>query len=162
MRLAFSLINKNGDSAGVPETVRVLVDFASSDVGSGEYARFEAELVDGIGGIDFATNRYFVVSKQKQDLYTSANFTWDAVNVVKIYVSVLDDASGPTPTPSDQYYIGLDAMRLENVATTNPLYGLVGYSVIQTPDAETVIKSSNTSNYIEFRFSIGVTSGMES
>ena len=162
LRLAFSLISKNGDSAGVPETVRVLVDFASSDVGSGEYARFEAELVDGIGGIDFATNRYFVVSKQKQDLYTSANFTWDAVNVVKIYVSVLDDASGPTPTPSDQYYIGLDAMRLENVATTNPLYGLVGYSVIQTPDAETVIKSSNTSNYIEFRFSIGVTSGMES
>jgi hypothetical protein len=162
LRLAFSLISKDGDSAGVPETVRILVDFASSDVGSGEYARFEAELVDGVDGVDFATNRYFVVSKQKQELYTSANFTWNAVSVVKIYVSVLDDSSGPSPTPSDQYYIGLDAMRLENVATINPLYGLVGYSVIQNSDSETIIKSSNTSNYIEFRFSIGVTSEMES
>jgi hypothetical protein len=162
LRLAFSLISKDGDSAAVPETVRVLVDFASSDVGSGEYARFEAELVHGVGGINFATNRYFVVSKQKQELFTSANFTWNDVNVVKIYVSILDDSSGPTPTPSDQYYIALDAMRLENIATTNPLYGLVGYSVIQTTDAETIVKSPNTSNYIEFRFSIGVTSGVES
>jgi hypothetical protein len=162
LRLAFSLISKNGDSGATPETVRVLVDFASSDVGSGEYARFETELVDGVDGIDFATNRYFVVSKQKQELYTSANFTWNDVNVVKIYVSILDDSSGPTPTLSDQYYVALDAMRLENIATTNPLYGLVGYSVIQTTDAEAIIKSPNTSNYIEFRFSIGVTSGVES
>jgi hypothetical protein len=162
LRLAFSLISKDGDSGATPETVRVLVDFASSDVGSGEYARFEAELVDGVDGIDFATNRYFVVSKQKQELYTSANFTWNDVNVVKIYASILDDSSGPTPTLSDQYYVALDAMRLENIATTNPLYGLVGYSVIQTTDAETIVKSPNTSNYIEFRFSIGVTSGVES
>jgi hypothetical protein len=161
LRLAFSLISKTGNSGAVPDTVRILVDFASTDSGSGEYARFEAELVNGTdpGEYDFTQNRYFVVSKQKQELYTSANFTWDAVSVVKIYVSILDDSSGPTPTPSDQYYIALDAMRLENIATTNPLYGLVGYSVIQTTDAETIVKSPNTSNYIEFRFSIGLTSG---
>ena len=46
---------------------------------------------------------------------------------------------------------------LENVATINPLYGLTGYSVIKTDNAETIIKSPNTSNYVEFRFSIGVT-----
>ena len=157
LKLAFSLINKNGDSGSIPDTVRILVDFASTDAGTGEYARFEAEINHGTSGNpelvqDFSSNRYFVFSKQLQELYTSANFTWDAVNVVKIYASVIDNGS-----PSGDYYVALDAMRLENVATINPLYGLTGYSVIKTDGAETIIKSPNTSNYIEFRFSIGVT-----
>ena len=46
---------------------------------------------------------------------------------------------------------------LENVSKQNPLYGLVGYSIIQNVDASTIVKSPNTTNYIEFRFSIGVT-----
>ena len=70
---------------------------------------------------------------------------------------MLSEDSGPSPVPSSNYYIALDALRLENVATVNPLYGLTGYSVIKTDGAETIIKSPNTSNYIEFRFSIGVT-----
>jgi hypothetical protein len=53
-------------------------------------------------------------------------------------------------------------MRLENVATVNPLYGLTGYSVIKNTDATTVIKPSNTSNYIEFRFAIGLSVDMTS
>ena len=157
LKLAFSLINKNGDSISIPDTVRVLVDFASTDAGTGEYARFEAEINHGTSGNpdlvqDFSSNRYFIVTKQLQQLYTSANFTWDAVTVVKIYASVIDGG-----VPSGDYYVALDAMRLENVATVNPLYGLTGYSVIKTDGAETIIKSPNTSNYIEFRFSIGVT-----
>jgi hypothetical protein len=162
LKLAFSLVNKDGDSNAIPETIRVLVDFASTDAGSGEYARFEAEINHGTSGNpdlvqDFSTNRYFVITKQLQELYTSANFTWDAVTVVKIYACVLSEDSGPSPVPSSNYYIALDALRLENVATVNPLYGLTGYSVIKTDGAETIVKSPNTSNYIEFRFSIGVT-----
>lgn len=157
LRLAFSLVNKNGDSISIPDTVRILVDFASTDSGTGEYARLEAEINHGTSGNpelvqDFSDNRYFVVSKQLQELYTSANFTWDAVTVVKIYASVIDGG-----VPSGDYYVALDALRLENVATINPLYRLTGYSVIKTDGAETIIKSPNTSNYIEFRFSIGVT-----
>jgi hypothetical protein len=158
LRLAFSIINKNGDSVSIPDTVRILVDFSSTDAGTGEFARFEVEINQGSSGnledsiADFETNRYFVVTKQLQELYTSANFTWDAVNVVKIYACVIDGGA-----PSGDYYVALDAMRLENVATVNPLYGLTGYSVIKTDNAETIIKSPNTSNYIEFRFSIGVT-----
>jgi hypothetical protein len=157
LRLAFSLVNKNGDSISIPDTVRVLVDFASTDAGTGEYARFEAEINHGTSGNpelvqDFSDNRYFIVSKQLQELYTSANFTWDAVTVVKIYACVIDGG-----VPSGDYYVALDAMRLENIATVNPLYGLTGYSVIKTDGAETIIKSPNTSNYLEFRFSIGVT-----
>ena len=159
LRLAFSLISKDGDSVSTPDAVRILVDFSSTDAGTGEFARFEAELINGVGvgEEDFTTNRYFVVSKQLQDLYTTANFTWNAVTVVKIYACVLSEDSGPTPLPSPDYYIGLDALRLENVATVNPIYGLTGYSIIQNADAETVVKSPNTSNYVEFRFSIGVT-----
>ena len=157
LRLAFSLVSKNGDSSAIPETVRVLVDFSSTDAGSGEFARFEAEINHGTSGNpelvqDFQTNRYFVVSKQLQELYTSPNFTWDAVTVVKIYGCVIDSG-----VPSEDYYIALDAMRLENIATVNPLYGLTGYSIIKNDNAETIIKSPNTSNYVEFRFSIGVT-----
>jgi hypothetical protein len=157
LRLAFSLINKNGDSGSIPDTVRVLIDFSSTDAGTGEFARFEAEINHGTSGNpelvqDFSSNRYFVVSKQLQELYTSANFTWDAVTVVKIYACVIDGG-----VPSGDYYVALDAMRLENIAIINPLYGLTGYSVIKTDEAETIIKSPNTSNYIEFRFSIGVT-----
>jgi hypothetical protein len=157
LRLAFSLINKNGDSISIPDTVRILVDFASTDAEGGEFARFEVEINHGTSGNpelieDFSSNRYFVVSKQLQELYTSSSFTWDAVTVVKIYACVIDGGA-----PSGDYYVALDAMRLENVATINPLYGLTGYAVIKTDEAETIIKSPNTSNYLEFRFSIGVT-----
>jgi len=156
LRLAFSLVSKDGDSAAVPDTVRVLVDFAETDSeNTGEFARFEAELENGSGSAgtyDFSTNRYFVITKQLQELYQTQGFTWNAVTVVKIYACVL-----VADTPSDDYYIALDALRLENIATTNPLYGLTGYSVVKTPDAETIVKSPNTSNYIEFRFSVGVT-----
>jgi hypothetical protein len=158
LKLAFSLVNKDGDSLAIPETIRILVDFADTDASSPTgFARFEAEINHGTSGNpelvqDFETNRYFVVTKQLQELYTSANFTWNAVTVVKIYACVIDGG-----VPSQDYYVALDAIRLENVATVNPLYGLTGYSVIKTDGAETIIKSPNTSNYIEFRFSIGVT-----
>jgi hypothetical protein len=156
LRLAFSLVSKNGSSSAIPDTIRVLVDFSSTDAGSGEFARFEAEIDHADSGNtessqDFETNRYFVVSKELQELYTTANFTWDAVTVVKIYACVIDAG-----VPSEDYYIALDAMRLENTQTYNPLYGLTGYSVVKNDNAETIIKSPNTSNYVEFRFTVGV------
>jgi hypothetical protein len=161
LRLAFSLINKNGESLSIPDTIRILVDFSSTD--GSEFARFESEINQGSSGnlensiADFETNRYFVVSKKINELYTSANFTWDVVTTVKIYVCVLVEESGPNLVPSEDYYIGLDALRLENISTVNPLYGLTGYTIIKNDNVETIIKSPNTQNYIEFRFSIGVT-----
>lgn len=159
LRLAFSIVNKDGESktlqnASSPDTVRILVDFASTDSASPDaFARFEVELVNGTGPgqYDFDTNRYFVISKQLQDLYVSPNFTWDAVTVAKIYVTTISGG-----VPSADHYVALDAMRLENVSSLNPLYGLTGYSVIQNDTASSIVKSPNTSNYIEFRFSIGV------
>ena len=161
LRLAFSIVSKTGNSSAIPEIVRILVEFSSTD--GSEFARFEAEIAHGSSGnldnaiADFETNRYFVVSKQLQDLYTTSGFTWDLVTIVKIYACVITDESGEFDVPSNNYYIALDSMRLENIATTNPLYGLTGYSIIKNDNAETIVKSPNTSNYVEFRFSIGVT-----
>jgi hypothetical protein len=156
LRLAFSIISKDGDSSAVPDTVRILVDFAETDEeNAGQFARFEVELENGNGTggtYDFSTNRYYVASTQLQELYQTQGFTWNAVTVVKIYACAM-----VSDVPSGDYYIALDALRLENIATTNPLYGLTGYSVVKNTDAETIIKSPNTSNYIEFRFSVGVT-----
>jgi hypothetical protein len=156
LRLAFSIINKDGDSTLSPDIVRILVDFASTDSQvSGEFARFEIELTNGDGTngtFDFTNNRYYVATKQLQELYQTQGFTWNAVSVAKIYVSAIVGNA-----PSDQYYVSLDALRLENVSSYNPLYGMTGYSVIKNPDATTIVKSPNTSNYVEFRFSIGVT-----
>ena len=157
LRFAFSLVNRDGTSAANPDTIRVLIDFSGTDSNSPTtYARFEINIEDGVDGYDFSTNRYFVVSKQLQELYKSQNFTWNAVTVVKIYVSIFDSLSGGY-FPTSDYYIALDALRLENIATVNPLYGLTGYSVIKNDNATTIIKSPNTNNYVEFRFSIGVT-----
>ena len=161
LRLAFSLINKDGASLSIPDTVRILVDFSSTD--GSEFARLELEINQGSSGnlensvADFETNRYFVVSKKINELYTSANFTWDIVTTVKIYACVLIEESGPSLIPSEDYYIALDALRLENISTLNPLYGLTGYTIIKNDNADTIIKSPNTQNYIEFRFSVGVT-----
>ena len=157
LRLAFSLINIDGSSVATPEYVRILVEFASTETETAEYAKFEAEIVDDSSGgnYDFSTERYFVVKKQLQELVTSPNFTWNAVDVVKIYACVVDGG-----IPSDDYLVALDAIKLENIATVNPLYGLTGYSVIQTSDASTILKNPNTNNYIEFRFSVDVSGGM--
>jgi len=155
LRLAFSIISKDGDSGDVPDTVRILVEFASTDAeNAGEYARLEIELDNGSGTggtYDFEENRYYVITEQLQNLYMTTGFTWDAVTVVKIYTSIQN-----SDVPTGDYYIAYDALRLENVSTINPLYGLTGYSVIKNTNAETVIKNPNTSNYIEFRFTVGV------
>jgi hypothetical protein len=155
IKLAFSLVSKTGASSLVPDTVRILIEFAAIDVeNSGEFARLEIELENGSGTggtYDFSQNRYFIITEQLQNLYTTTNFTWEGVSVVKIYTSIIESDS-----PTSEYYIAYDAVRLENVSTVNPIYGMTGYSVIKNPNAETIIKNPNTSNYIEFRFTVGV------
>ena len=156
IKLAFSVINKDGDapSGVVPENVKLLLEFASEDVfGAGEFARLEINLDNGTESNehDFSSNRYVVVTKQLQDLYKSAGFSWNSVNIVKVYASVTYQGQ-----PSDQFYVCLDAARFENITDINPLYGLTGYSVIKNADDETIIKRSNTTNFIEFRFSMDV------
>jgi hypothetical protein len=154
IRVAFSIVNKNGSSIVNPEAVRILIEFSSTDaLEEGQFARMEFDIYDGVGH-DFETNRYVVLSKKLEDLVTSSAFTWNSVDVVKIYTSVISEGS-----PSGDFYVALDAIRLENLSASSPLYGLTGYSVIKNTNAETIIKSSNTTNLIEFRFAIDILTG---
>jgi len=155
IRLAFSVVNKNANNVSPinPDKVYILIEFSDTDVyGEGQWARFEAIIED----YDFASNRYIVSTKQLQELRkSSTGFNWDSVNTIKVYTSVFIE----NDVLSDDFYICLDAVRLENVTSINPLYGLVGYSVIKNIDAATVIKESNTTSYIEFRFGMNINNG---
>jgi hypothetical protein len=65
--------------------------------------------------------------------------------------------NGILDVPSKEYYIALDALRIDNVSTENPLYGLTGYSIIQNIEELAIVKSPNTNNYLEYRFILDVT-----
>jgi len=88
------------------------------------------------------------------ELVKSNTFTWNTINVIKIYAMVYD-ATG-SGTPSDDFYIALDGLRLENVTEQNPLYGMTGYTVIKTENGQTITKEANTSNLVEFRYGLDV------
>jgi len=152
LRLAFALVNKDGVSSVQPDEVRVLVEFAESDVhGSGEWARFETVIKSTDPGVDFSQNRYFVSTKKFEELYKSSGFNWNVVSIVKFYVSVIENS-----LPSADYYVAVDALRLENTTSSNPVYGLSGYSIIKNSNSNTIVKIANTTNHIEFRFGMGV------
>jgi hypothetical protein len=65
-------------------------------------------------------------------------------------------ATGTATGPSSKFYVAVDALRLENVSSDNPLYGLTGYSVVQVNGARPIVKSANTANLVEFRFAMDV------
>jgi hypothetical protein len=124
-----------------------------SSSNSNIYANMQISLGNGSGAgeHDFTGNRYVVVAKELQELFYKPGFSWGLVDEVRVYASVVE-----SETPSDNFYVALDGLRLDNTTTQNPLYGLTGYTVFKTENAETVIKNQNTKNYIEFRFGIEV------
>jgi len=159
LKLAFSVVSKVANSNTVPDNVKILLEFSHTGLNSSqEYARFEVD-IDDVGyvagtanqEINFGLNRYVVATKALKDLNKTDNFDWREVAVAKIYACVTENN-----LPSDQFYVCLDGLRLENITSTNSLYGLTGYSVIKTVGAKPIIKSANTTNYIEFRFALGV------
>lgn len=159
LRFAFSVVNKVANSNTVPDNVKVLLEFSYTGLNSSqEYARFEVD-IDDVGyssgtaekQTDFALNRYVVATKALKDLNKTDNFDWREVTIAKIYACVTESG-----VPSDLFYVCLDGLRLENITSTNSLYGLTGYSVIKSVGAKPIIKSANTTNYIEFRFALDV------
>ena len=159
LRLAFSVVSKNPSPNTVPDNVKILLEFSYTGLNSTqEYARFEVDIdhvgqpiVAGVERIDLSLNRYIVAKKALKDLNKTDNFDWRDVSVAKIYACVTEAGA-----PSDLFYVCLDGLRLENIPSTNSLYGLTGYSVIRSVGSQPIVKSSNTTNYIEFRFTLGV------
>jgi hypothetical protein len=159
LRLAFSVVSRVANSLTVPDNVKILLEFSHTGADASiQYAKFIVDIddIDHEDGTsedthDFENNRYVVVSRTFQELDKSLRFRWADVSVAKIYAYVTKDN-----LPSDSFYVCLDALRLENNTATNSLYGLTGYSVIKNVDSRPIIKSENTTNYIEFRFALDV------
>jgi len=155
LRLAFSVINRNGNSGARPNKIMLLFQFSNSDeYGIGQYASFDVVINHTAGDpiYDLSTNRYFVVKKQLQNFTKTSGFSWSEAKIAKVYATVLDTSN----QPSDDFFVCLDAVRLENVATENPLYGMTGYSVILNNSSKPITKLANTTNFIEFRFGMDV------
>jgi hypothetical protein len=149
IKLALSVINKRSDS-GNPSEVRIIMEFQSTESVSDDVqvASFKHKIT-----ADFSNTRYFVITKQLQELVDpTIDFSWSAIQIVRISVVVIDDNGDK----SNKWYVAIDGVRLENVSTINPLYGLTGYSVVRTLDGLPVVKGSNTKSLVEFRFSVDV------
>lgn len=158
LRLAFSLVNKADNQVSVPTSVRMVIEFADTDaVSSDNFAKFALEL-DGADYENFQNNRYFVVTQKLEDLEKSTGFSWSNVNLVKIYISVHEEAElvGDPPVLSENFYVALDGLRFENKTSESPLYGMSGYSVLRNESSLPVIKESNSANLVEFRFGLDV------
>lgn len=151
LRLAFSVVDREDGQDSEIDSVKILIEFASTDaVNPDNYARMEIDRSVS------NSQRYMVARSSLESLVKSPGFTWSNVNVAKVYVSVYE-TSEYGPLLSSNYYVSLDGLRFENLTSTSPLYGLTGYSVISNENAATVIKESNSSNLVEFRFGLEVT-----
>lgn len=157
LKLAFVVVNKDAAQTETVGGVRLLIEFASSDVVDPDnYAQFQINLTDAdLSPSSFATNRYIVTSSTLGNLTKSAGFTWDSVTSVKVYAMVYEFGD-VSETPSENFYIALEGIRFENKTAQNPLYGLTGYTVIKTDDGQPILKEVNTSNIIEYRYGMDV------
>ena len=102
-----------------------------------------------VSGVDATFNGTHVITAVTENTFS---FAKTASNVTQQLVSPQGSAAGF----SSEYYVGLDAIRLENVTTINPLYGLTGYTVVKNDQGLPIVKNANSSNLVEFRFAMDV------
>jgi hypothetical protein len=94
------------------------------------------------------TKEYNVASIEIGDIDTAENFSWADVRWTEIKVSVGNNPSN--------YYIAVDAIRLDNVTTNNPLYVMTGYQTI----SPMIDKAAGANAYTDFRFAVGQATGI--
>jgi hypothetical protein len=104
-----------------------------------------------ISGVGAPFDGVHKISAVSEDALT-LSYPLTGSNVAKTAVASGSKAAGY----SSKYYVGLDSMRVENTATINPLYGLVGYTVAKTASGNPIVKETNTSSLLEFRFAMDV------
>lgn len=99
--------------------------------------------VDSLNGIKVIT-----------EIPTASSFSFEAEGAA-IYQEI--NPLGNIESASSAFYVALDGLRLDNLSTINPLYGLVGYSIVQNEERRPIVKSPNSTNFIEYRFIMDVT-----
>lgn len=160
LRLALSVVATEGDGVA-PHRARVVVEFTTADDDGSFRINFETPVGT------FANSRYAVITKPLGQGLPIGNFLWSAVNNVNVYASIVDESGDPIVQDVDGtdyplYYLAVDALRLENTSSQNPLYGLTGYTIIENTEnavARPIVKLPNTSAMVEFRLGVGVYNG---
>ena len=103
---------------------------------------------------NFTDNRYVVARRTLSSLYkTSSNFSWSNVRYIKVFVDIEDTIGSAA---ASDFYVALDALRLENLSSFNNRYGLTAYTVIKSPDSLPIVKLNNTKSFIEFKYVVDV------
>jgi len=154
LALAVSVIDKKSDgSSGTPDFVKIILQFFRNEIDQ-NLGFAIAELY--IDSSELTNNMYKVFRFPISSLITSPDFTSSEISIARIFAAVYVEDNGDFVT-SENHYVALDGFRLDNITTQNPLYKMVGYSPTITQDGYPILKLQNTSNYVEFRFGLGVT-----
>jgi hypothetical protein len=151
IKLAMSIVNTiSTDNVAPNGNVRIIVEFINNTVNSPKaYLNIDLPanyFYDSLSGDQF---RYKVITKSISDFVISPSFSWSEIDLIRVYASI--DVANPS-----LYRIILDGIRLENISTINPLYSLIGAEYIKTDNGYPVLKEENSTNYIEYRFGLGV------
>ena len=176
LKLAFSVIDKSAVGSSIND-VKILMEFFQDESNTNNsYAKAQI-YVPGAAYNEtqyLNDNKYYVASWQLSQaidysnysgsiastlsapyikFFTSNDFSSSQIRVCRIWV-MINDGSNSSPTASTNNYISFDGFRIENTLE-NPIYKMSGYSLIKGTGTP-ISKLSNTNNYIDFRFSLGV------
>jgi hypothetical protein len=149
IKIVFSLVSKDSDNYDLPDNVKIVIELVNGT--SLQTSLAKAKLNIEILGVDFENSRYITITKKIKHFQIDQNFSFANINIIKIYLSVIEEGA-----PSENYFGIFDGIRIDNVSTINPLYAMTGYTIVQTQDGLPISKSENVSGYLEYRFGIGV------
>jgi hypothetical protein len=150
IKIAFSLLSRQAATNTNPDSVKIILQFVNNLTGINTEPPKATAKVE-LTSANIGSNRYQVVTRTISQFAADQSFSWANINMVRIYVSTLVGG-----VPSNDYFVLLDGLRIDNVTSINPLYSLVGYNIIKTDNGFPILKGENTNNYIEYRFGIGV------
>lgn len=174
LKLAFSIVDKTVAGSNIDDA-KILVEFFKNEATTDtNYAKMQIYVPGAAySGVQYLNdNKYYVASAElSQNIdysnyntgsslvetlskpyiryYTSPTFSPTEIRMCRIFVSVTASSN-----PSADHYVCFDGLRLDNT-TENPVYKMSGYSIVRT-DGTPITKLANTNNYVDFRFSLGV------
>ena len=163
LKLAFSLVDQTSTGIESVPDLKIMMEFYKTKANlSGNYAKAQIYIPKSY----LTANRYHVASWTKNQnvdydneaansllpytrFRTSTDFNSAETRLCRIFVEAIAEG-----TPSDQHYIAFDGFRIDNT-TENPIYKMSGYSVVKY-DGTPAIIAPNANNYVDFRFSLGI------
>lgn len=151
LKLAFSILPLVQSGNITESSAKVVVEFSSSDAISETSPHARATFTVDISD-QLSINRYFVSQIDIKDISTYNGFSWSDAAYIKVYADM--GANGSSAV------VALDGLRVDNINSLSPIYGLVGYTVIKHSTyvssgfeaATPVVKDKDKTNFIEFRF----------